>query len=189
MKRAVILHGTGADHTSNWFPWIRAELESRGYTVWVPDLPGADRPNIERYNELLLGGDWDFTDNLVIGHSSGSVAILGLLQALPQDTKIGTAILAGAFTKRLSESPSWGMLRELFDKPFDFEAIKQKARKFIFVHSKDDPICPIEEARHLCEQLDGEFVTFDGMKHFSLGLDKRFTKFPELLEIIDQRVA
>ncbi|HUY84980.1 MAG TPA: alpha/beta hydrolase [Candidatus Dormibacteraeota bacterium] len=189
MKRAVILHGTSADHTHNWFPWLKIELERRGYTVWVPDLPEANKPNIERYNDFLLNSDWDFTDNLVIGHSSGAVAILGLLQALPSDTKIDTAILAGAFTKRLSESPSWEMLRELFGKPFDFKAIKQKASKFIFVHSEDDPYCPIEQAQYLCGQLDGEFVKFNGMKHFSYSLDKRFKQFPELLEIIDTRIA
>lgn len=183
-----MLHGTNANHTHNWFPWLKTELQKRGYTVWVPDLPGADRPNIERYNSFLLGSNWDFNDNLVIGHSSGAVAILGLLSELPPDTKIGTAIFAGAFTKRLSESPSWGMLRELFEKPFDFEAIKQKADKLIFVHSEDDPYCPIEQAEYLCQQLDGEFVRLNGLGHFTYGLDKRFKKFPELLEIIDRQV-
>jgi len=186
--RALILHGTNADHTQNWFPWLKTELEKLGYEVWVPDLPVNGRPNIERYNQLLLGQGWDFNDNLVIGHSSGAVAILGLLQALPKDVKINTAILAGAFTKRLSQDPSWEMLSELFDKPFDYEAIKQKAKQFIFLHSDDDPYCPIEQAQELHNKIGGEFMRLHGMKHFSIGLDKRFAKFPELLEIIKTKV-
>ncbi len=186
--RAVILHGTNSDHTGNWFPWLKAELEKLGYEVWVPDLPVNGRPNSQRYNKLLLNQGWDFNDNLIIGHSSGAVAILGLLQALPKDTKINTAILAGAFTKRLSQDPSWEMLSELFDKPFDYGAIKQKAKQFIFVHSEDDPYCPIEDAEELCQKVSGEFIRFQGMKHFSISLDKRFTSFPELLAIIKQKV-
>lgn len=187
MKRAVILHGTSADHTSNWFPWLSKELENIGYQVWVPDLPHSDHPNMDCYNELLLNSGWDFNDNLVIGHSSGAVAILGLIAALPENVKVKTAILAGAFTKRLAEDPSWHMLTELFYKPFDFEKIKNKADQFIFLHSKDDPYCPIEQARELSEKLGGEFIEFDGFGHFSKSLDPKFSKFPELLEIIQTK--
>lgn len=182
------MHGTAADHTSNWFAWLGSELERLGYKVWVPDLPNADRPNIKTYNEFLLSSGWDFSDNLVIGHSSGAVAMLGLLEVLPKGVRIDTAVLAGAFTKRLAESPSWSMLKELFEKPFDFTVIKKKANQFIFVHSDDDPNCPLEQAEELCDKLRGELIVLHGMGHFSAGLDPRFTKFPELLEIIKKRV-
>jgi hypothetical protein len=188
MMKFLILHGTAAGPGKHWFPWLKAELESLGHEVWVPDLPDDERPNIQKYNNLLLNSGWDFKDSVIIGHSSGSVAILGLLQALPKDVKINTAVLAGAFTKRLSESPSWEMLRELFEQPFDFKAIKQKADKFIFIHSKDDPICDINEARELCGQVDGEMIEFDGMGHFTTKLDPRFTEFPELLDIIKTKI-
>ncbi len=186
--RFLILHGTGADHTSHWFPWLKSELENLGHEVRVPDLPDSDRPNIGKYNNLLLNSEWDFDNSVIIGHSSGSVAILGLLQALPENTKIQAAVLVGAFTKRLSESPSWEMLRELFEKPFDFETIKQKSNKFIFIHSKDDPVCNIDEAIELCGQVGGEMIEFDGMGHFTTRLDPRFIKFPELLEIIESKI-
>lgn len=185
----VILHGTDASHESNWFPWLKAELESLGHEVWVPDLPNSQRPNIHRYNEALLKDGYDFNGSVVIGHSSGSVAILGLLEALPKDVRIHTAVMAGAFTKRLSESPSWEMLQELFHEPFNFESIKQKSGQFIFVHSNDDPFCPINDARELCGSLNGEFIEFDGMGHFSKKLDPRFDTFPELLDIINQKVT
>lgn len=184
----VILHGTGSSHEGNWFPWLKAELEKLGHEVWVPDLPDADRPNISKYNQLLLNSDFDFNNSVVIGHSSGAVATLGLLEALPQDITLNTAILVGAFTKRLSESPSWGMLRELFDEPFDYESIKQKSDQFIFVHSDDDPYCPIDQAKFLSEKLGGKLHRLTGMGHFSKALDPRFDTLPELLEIIEQEV-
>lgn len=184
MKKAVILHGTGGGHTENWFPWLKAELEKIGYEVWVPDLPHAEQPSMERYTKFLLDQQWDFTDNLIIGHSSGAVAILGLLEALPANTHVNTAVLVGSFTERLAQDPSWGMLQELFDKPFDFAAIKRKARHFIFVHSDDDPYCPVEQAQELHERLGGEFILMHDSGHFSAKLDPRFVQFPELLDIL-----
>lgn len=85
MKNALILHDTGNDHTGNWFPWLKTQLKNKGYKVWVPDLPDADTPSTKRYNKFLLEeNDWEFNDeSLIIGRSSGAVAILGLLQELP----------------------------------------------------------------------------------------------------------
>ena len=89
VKNALILHGTDADHTHNWFPWLQKELETLGYELWVPNLPSADHPNIKRYNQFLLNYrgpsgtspiNWKFDEeSIIIGHSSGAVEILGLL--------------------------------------------------------------------------------------------------------------
>jgi predicted alpha/beta hydrolase family esterase len=186
--KVVILHGTDASHSDNWFPWLESELKKLGHEVWVPDLPGAERPNMKCYTEFLLGSDWDFSDNVIIGHSSGSVAILGLLTALPEHTKINTGVLVGTFTERLSEDPSWEMLKELFDEPFDYEKVKARAKQFIVIHSDDDPYCPLDGAKVVADGLNASMKIFHGMGHFSKKLDTRFEKFPELLEILEQEV-
>jgi uncharacterized protein len=189
MKRALILHGTKVDHTANWFPWLKGELENLGYEVWVPDLPHAERPNISRYNEFLLDQGWDFSDNLVIGHSSGSLAALGLLEALPDDVRAGNVFLLGSFAERLADDPAWPILKELFEKPFDFARIKRKAAKFMFMHSDNDPYCPLDQAKELHGKLGGEFILMPGMGHFSAELDPKFKEFPELLELIKKEEA
>src|SRR5664279_4804219 len=103
MKNAIILHGTDATSKDNWFPWLRKELRNDGWKVWVPDLPKANKPNIERYNKFLFANKEFHVDQetVFIGHSSGAVAILGLLQELPADVVVDRAILVGAFNKDL----------------------------------------------------------------------------------------
>lgn len=179
MKNALILHGTDATSKDNWFPWLKNELEQKDYMVWVPDLPHAEKPNITRYNTFLFANkDWDFNqDSVLIGHSSGAVAILGLLHALPGDTIVNTCILVGSFKDDLG----WESLTELFHKPFDFESIKLRSKKFIFIHSDNDPYCPLEHAEYLSNQLEGELLVLKGQGYFS-GAD---VKMPTILEKLD----
>lgn len=177
--KAVILHGTSADHTQNWFPWLKNQLENLGQEVWVPDLPGADLPQIPRYNEFLLGSKWDFNNNLIVGHSSGAVEALALLEALPDDVHVKTVVLVGVFRGDLGWESLHGM-----NKDIDMQKVKKKADRFIVVHSDDDPYCPMDGAKWVADQLNASMKIFHGMGHFSYSLDSRFKVFPELLEII-----
>lgn len=184
MKNALILHGTNGTSQHNWFPWLKEELETRDWKVWVPDLPRADVPNLKRYNKFLLENkDWDFNnESYLIGHSSGAMAIMGLLQALPKETVVDTCILVGAFKNSLGEK----YLEEIFEEPFNFEYIKQKAKRIIFIHSDNDPYCPLEHAEYLVEKLDAMLIIKDGQKHFSTGTyGEKYKEFPFLLELIE----
>lgn len=184
MKNALILHGTGGSSKGNWFPWLKTKLEERGYKVAVPDLPGSDAPNIKRYNEFLLSQGFEYNEEtVVIGHSSGAVEILGLLQALPEGTKIKAAIFVGAFMDDLGRDD----LKGLFEEPFDFEKIETRADKFIFIHSDDDPLCPLEGAQFLSDMLDAELIVQTGQQHYSIGKGgSQFKEFPFILEVIER---
>lgn len=195
MKRAVILHGTDGTPGSNWFPWLKAKLEARGYEVWVPKLPNAHLPAARRYTDFLLGAGWDYQDNLVIGHSSGAVEILHLLQNLPAQSKLQTAVLVGAFTWEQVDDPAWAaekeffesQLRDIFEEPFDFDKIKSKAKHFLCVHSDNDPYCDPKRAEKLAKKLGGEYIEIAGGQHFSTGIDPTYKEFPRLVALLDQR--
>lgn len=181
--KAVILHGTGSNHKGNWFPWLKKELEILGFEVWTPDLPNSQTPDLKAYNDFLFSSAWDFNDNLVIGHSSGAVAVMGLLQALPSNTKVNTAILAGIYRGNLGREDL-----NATNIDFDYEKIKQKARQFIFVHSDDDPVCPIDDAKWIAGQVGANVEVLHGLKHLDVDMIPRLTQFPELLGIIKQKV-
>lgn len=183
MKNTLILHGTEGFPTENWFDWLRIELEKQDHKVWVPQLPDCERPNIDKYNKFVFSNkEWTFNnESIIVGHSSGAVTILGLLQDLPEETIVDTCYLVGAFKDNLD----WDALDELFLKPFDFEKIKQKAKRFIFIHSDNDPYCPLEHAQYLREMVDGVLILQRGQKHFSVGTaGDGYTKFPFLFDLI-----
>lgn len=186
MLNALILHGTGGYPTENWFDWLRQELEQSGCPTQVPQLPDANRPNIKRYNQFLLHElQCDFNqDTILIGHSSGAVAILGLLQALPESVQVDTCYLVGSFKDDLG----WEALRDLFNPPLDLARIKTKAKHFIFIHADNDPYCPLAHAEYLATQLAGELLIKEGQKHFSIGtMGDAYREFPFLLKLIKER--
>lgn len=151
-KKAVILHGTANDHTGNWFPWLKTELEKIGYEVWVPDLPDSEHPDAERYNDFLLASGWDFNNNLIVGHSSGAVEILALLSVLPKDAKINTAILIGSFAHPFDDDPN-ARRSGLFAKPFDYEYLKTKAKQFIFIQFRQRSLLPLRASSIFAQKI------------------------------------
>lgn len=182
MKNVLILHGTGNNSQDNWFPWLKKELEEKGYKVWVPDLPNSDKPNYERYNKFIFS-KWSFdNESLLIGHSSGAVEILRILGALPENIVVKKTILVAGFKDNLNYEPVF----EMFEEPFNWEKIKNRCKEFIFIHSDNDPYVSLEHGEFLKEKLGGKLVILKGQKHFSVStLGEKYRKFPELLKYLE----
>ena len=183
MKNALLLHGTDGNSKTNWFPWLKKQLENKGWKVWLPDLPNSHFPNTKRYNEYILNNkEWKLNkDSIIIGHSSGSVSALGLLQNLPENICLNKVILISSFMNNLG----WDNLDGLFEEPMNFEKIKKHAKEFILIHSDNDPYCPLEHAEYLSKKLNGKLIIKKGEQHFGIEAGgKKYKEFPYLLEII-----
>ncbi|HUP26577.1 MAG TPA: alpha/beta hydrolase [Candidatus Limnocylindrales bacterium] len=188
MKRAVILHSYGQTSEGHWYPWLKRKLQNRGYHVWSPNMPTPDKPNARAVTDFLLANkDWDFNDNVIIGHSWGAVQILHLLQNLPADMRVRAAVPVSVYSQVLAEEPDWEQLKGLFEEPFEFAKIKAAAHKFLFVHGDDDPWCDPKQAEYLAGQVRGELVFIKGGQHFSTSLDPAYTRFPALIELLETR--
>lgn len=183
MKRAVILHGTDGAPEENWFPWLKGELEQRGYEVWVPHMPNNHTPNRQVYNNFLFNSDWDFTDNLVFGHSSGAVSVLNLLQD-ERCPHIKTGVLVGSWARMDDTDLDREQFKDLFPPDgFDFEKIKRKTDKLFFLHGDNDPYCPLEQAKWLADQTGSEIIVIPDGQH----LGSKYPQFPQLIEELTKR--
>lgn len=185
MKKAVILHGTDGSSNANWFPWLKTQLEDKNYEVWVPNLPNNHTPNSRVYNEFLFSSDWDFTENLIIGHSSGAVSTLNLL-ADDRCPSIDTAVLVGVWARMDETDLDRDQFKDLFpENNWNFEKIKSKAKNFLFLHGRDDPWCPLEQAEYLCKELDGKIKIIDDGQHFSVANDPKWKELPQLMDWLE----
>lgn len=184
MKRAVILHGTDASPDINWFPWLKEKLEADGYKVWAPLLPENHTPNKEIYNNFLFGSNWDFTDNVVIGHSSGAVEVLNLLMD-DRCPKIRLGIMIGAWAG--GPPDNWEDISQfdhLFpENGFDFEKIKNNAGRLEFVHGDNDIYCPVSQAKWLAGKTNSEIHLIPNGGH----LGNKFKELPIVWDLISAR--
>ncbi len=181
MKNALILHGTYGSSQENWFPWLKNKLEELGYQVWVPDLPQANQPDYKRYNPFIFDNFDLNKETLLIGHSSGAVAILRLLEDLPKGQVVNKAILVGGFVNNLD----WDDLKGMFDKEFNWDKIKASVKKIVLIHSDDDPYIDMKHGEMLKENLSGQLVIMKGQKHFNTGtMGDRYKEFPEILKLL-----
>lgn len=183
MKHILILHGTDASPEANWFRWVETFMKNAGYVVWLPQLPNSETPNTKTYNDYLLNNpDFVFnSETVLIGHSSGAVEILSLLQHLPDTIIVGDIYLVSAFKDNLS----WDALNGLFIEPYDYEFIKTKARSITLIHSDDDPYVPSEHAHFLAQELDARLLVTAGQGHFNLEKSENYREFPLLAQIIE----
>ena len=184
MKTAILLHGTMADSNSNWLQWLKVELERRGFKVWVPDLPNTDYPSLIEWTDYTLDNcPFEINEQTtLIGHSSGAVAVLVLAQDFTH--KIHQIISVGVYKDLdyLHEVVNFHANDRFFDIPFNFEKLKQNCDNIVFIHSDDDPYCPLSHAEFLADKTGGKLVVIPGQGHFNLDRSPEYNKFPALLD-------
>jgi len=174
MKRVVLVHGVEAAPSNNWFPWMKAELEKIGLKVSVPQMPDTMDPKMDAWVEELAKtvGKPDETCYLV-GHSLGCITILRYLEGL--NGSVGGAVLVAGFSDIGHEDfPSF------FARPIDWKKVKLHCRRFVAIHSDNDPYVPLSEGNILKERLGAELVVKRGMHHFSE--DNGIVELPIALE-------
>lgn len=183
-SHAVIVHGLNGSSAENWFPWLKVKLQALGYNVWVPDMPHADHPVGSEWVTYLLESGWDFNDTLLVGHSAGAVTALLLAQALPKNVRLHGMVMVSAFEPMQPGDELYPKLTDLHDQPFNFAKIKAASNTRIFIHSDNDPYCPLKGAKNLATATNSELVVIADGRHFSTEDSPSYSKFPRLLKIL-----
>lgn len=100
MKRAVIVHGWGNTPEDNWFPWLKQQLEDRGWAVVAPAMPDTEYPRIEPWVSAVAAAVGQPDEQLyLVGHSIGCQTILRYVSGLPEGARVGGAVLVAPFLR------------------------------------------------------------------------------------------
>lgn len=180
MKNAFIIHGTEGYPEENWFPWLKTQLETEGYEVFVPQFPS---PPIvpakidEWFDVFKTYEDKINKDTLLIGHSLGGLFSLRILEKLV--TQIDTTVLVSAPVGIL---PILNYDRDSAFCGFDlnWHKVKNTSTNFIIFQSDNDPYVSLGNGKKIAEELNTELSFVPNAGHFNAAAG--YTKFPELMK-------
>ena len=176
--RAIIVHGWGASPADHWFPWLKDQLEARGFSVAIPAMPDTEHPDMHAWTVAIAAAVGTPDPGLIlIGHSIGTVAILRYIESLSAETRIGGILLVAGFLEN-----SDAELGSFFRSPFDYGHIRRACPAIAAIESDDDPAVPQGNGELLRDRLSARLVTLHAAGH--MNAEDGFTTLPEALDAV-----
>jgi predicted alpha/beta hydrolase family esterase len=176
----LILHGIQGSPNENWFPWLKGQLEKKGHTVLLPELPESDNPDrkdwLKTVTDILLKTSLD--DLVIVGHSLGVVTALDFLENAK--AKVNALISVSGFAYDYGSSLNAYFLKERI---IDFKKVKEHLRQAFVIYGDNDPYVSQEALKSLAENLEVTPKVIPNGGH--VNSTSGFTSFPYIVEIID----
>ena len=113
---------------------------------------------------------------IVVGHSSGAVAAMRLLETTPL---AGVVLVSACWTDLGEESER---IAGYYSRPWLWDDIKAHAGWIVQFHSVDDPFIPPAEARHVAKKTGSEYFEHTHSSHF-------FEPFDELIDVLVEKAG
>ena len=185
MKRTIIVHCWEGYPEYCWYPWVKKELEVKGFQVEVPAFPDTEKPKLSGWLPMLeeVAGEPN-EDLYLIGHSLGCATIMRYLESLKENEKVGGVVFVAGF----NENVGFDEIQNFFETPIDLEKIKSRSENgFVAIHSDDDPYVDLKFADIFKEKLDAEIIIKHNAKHFSGDIEgeESCVELPDVVSSID----
>jgi len=213
--KIMFLPGNGCTsvRNSNWYGWLASKLEEKFPDAKVicedfPDpykaresfwVPFVKEKMGEPHRETSLDAAGAAAEApsssasastsrvFLVGHSSGSVCIMRLLETYKVD---GAFLVSGCVTDLGEESERvsgyYPTQPDGSNRPWRWDRMRQNAGRIVHIGSSDDCFIPVEQMREIKRNLELEegstYFEFDDQSHFMVG------KSPELLRIIGKGI-
>lgn len=168
-KRVFIIHSWGASPQDDWFPWLKKELEQKGFEVFVPEMPNTEEPKIEEWVPFLsdLVGKPD-ENTYFIGHSIGCQTIMRYLEKLDNVKVGGVVFVAGWFNLiNLESKEEEEIARPWIEIPINLKKAKNNSQKIVAVFSDNDPVVPLSDNEIFKKELSAEIIIEHNKSHFN----------------------
>lgn len=193
-KRVFIIHGWDGYPEEGIFPWLKKELENRGYLVFNPAMPEPLRPNIETWVQFLKEQvSVPDEETIMFGHSIGAQTILRYLESLPKSKKIKGAVFLAGWVHLTDQSyetkEDIEIAKPWLETPLDWVKIKLHTYKFISIFSDNDPLVPISDSQIFETNLGAKVIIEHNKEHFSgsSGIKELPSALAAILEIANEK--
>ncbi len=181
MPSIFIIHGTKANPQSNWFPWLKVELEKLDAKVFVPAFPTPENQSLTSWTAAFAKYLPELDENsVVVGHSLGPSFLLSTIEKL--DHPIKAAFFVAPFLQSIGIPEYDALNRTFVTAKFDWEKIKHNCRHFYVIFSDNDPYVPQALGQAVARKLGVTPIIVPGGQH--LNAEAGYTKFDFLLELI-----
>ncbi len=168
-KRVFLVHGWDGYPDNHWFPWLKKELESRGFKVESLAMPNAAHPKVFEWLSKITESVGNPTkDDYFVGHSLGCISIVRYIVQLPPEAKVGGCVFVAGFSGNINIPE----IAEFYLLPLDFKNTKKHCENFVTIFSDNDPVVPLDNknlfedklsARTIVEHNKGHFCKSDGV--------------------------
>lgn len=168
-KTVYSLHGWGGVPEGGYRPWLKRELEQRGFIVKTPVLPNSVKPQVFEWlsylQELITE---PYEDVILVGHSLGGQLTLRFLENLPEGAKIGKVLLvAPVIDQIMGLKEEEEKIAKSWLRPIDYGKVKKSTNKIVAMFSDDDPWIPLSSEQVAREQFGAETIIEHGMGHYA----------------------
>lgn len=187
----IICPGNGCTNIrkSNWYEYLRDNLEKKGIPCVCENFPDPFRARREKWipfiRSLAEGCESGENNVILVGHSSGAQATL----RYAEQYAIRAAVLVSATYSDLGdlnekESGYYPQIssNEQEVNKYNFEAMKDNCPLWHQFHSNNDPFIPLHEAERIRDGLglneNGHYYMLPGKSHF-------FEPFSELTDLLE----
>jgi len=190
MKRAIIVHCWEGYPEYCWYPYVKKELEARGFQVAVPAFPDSENPKLDKWLPMLkeIVGKPD-EELYLIGHSLGCATIMRYLEDLADNEKVGGVVFVAGYSHIQDSKLNFKEIKNFFMIPLNLEKIKNKSKNgFVAIHSDDDPYVSLKYAGIFRERLGAKIIIKQDMGHFSGAIEgeKACLELPEVVQSIEK---
>ncbi|MEK9183711.1 MAG: alpha/beta hydrolase [Patescibacteria group bacterium] len=171
-KRIFIIHGWGGYPEEGCFPWLKKELEKKGFIVKSPAMPNPLNPEIDVWTSIIkekvVTPD---EQTYFVGHSIGAQTILRYFQSLEKGIKVGGAVFLAGWVNLTPAAYEDERDREIvkpwLETPINWNKIKTHTDKFIAIFSDNDRFVPREDSQIFKEKLGAKIIIEHNKGHFS----------------------
>ena len=185
MKRVFIIHGWDGSPEINWFPWLKRELETSGFKVYLPQLPEADNPRIEKWVPVVakIVGIPD-EETFFVGHSMGCQTIVRYFETLPEGIKVGGVVFVAGFFRKITNLEEDVDVQETanhwLNTPINLTKAKKHFDKSVAIFSDNDEYVSIDNADDFRDKFSSKIIIEKNKGHFNTKAG--VTELPVVLE-------